>query len=737
MDGPEPQCSRWATLIGHCSAVARQTLSDFGIATSRADARNLAELLSGTEREENLHMLVTHALLRLAPEDRTEEMQHSLQGELAELARHARKVKQRSGYPLRATALWTVHEDRLLRSFSNDVISAPVRSRRRLRKYNPRDLREECKDRTSMRALEDSLWEEWSGWISDLARSSPSHYEKVRKMIERRDTRKELQYLFGNHRWGTIKSHAVRIRRELRLDPTIFPFKEANLSEHLDKLLTENVSPSRPLNFILSVNWMAGMLGGKSFALEAKAKRIRRALTINLFQESAKALEPDLEMVVALETAGASAENETIGYIYDCFRLALGVSGRWDDIQHIGEHTLEDKERSIEFTAWQTKVTDATASRTQLLPLTCPKRSIAGQQDGETWWDRFLRRHRELRKNPSLAERDHLVPAVANGRNAFKRQPMRRGQALRLVREALFSRGIEKERTLKFTLPSLRVWMPSLSYRYKIDKSSRSALGRWAGEDSADIYRRKLSETVIRVWDETFQAVNSQGYENNENMKNIDITGDDYGLGPAPSTKIESGHCKRPHSESSDTGAATCKCSCTCGTHRKGSERETCILLGPHNTHVGPCCFKKSQNYNAYDESKRHKASSFQVLFQEDPLRSDPIRVGCNLECEVKKAHIFNAQNKTIGCSWRPKDLSRITWVSNRQDWQDIHMMLHKACDKCFSKHRMPLDWEQIGNADPTDGTPTVPASPHSPSEHKTSASSSDSSSSSASQKGR
>ena len=51
-------------------------------------------------------------------------------------------------------------------------------------------------------------------------------------------------------------------------------------------------------------------------------------------------------------------------------------------------------------------------------------------------------------------------------------------------------------------LPSLRVFAPSRAYRAGVDRTRRSALGRWQAEQTADVYTRQHGITVEQVWDE-------------------------------------------------------------------------------------------------------------------------------------------------------------------------------------------------------------------------------------------
>ncbi len=81
----------------------------------------------------------------------------------------------------------------------------------------------------------------------------------------------------------------------------------------------------------------------------------------------------------------------------------------------------------------------------------------------------------------------------------FFPKPMPRSQALRLCRDALVEGGVPQEMARALTLPSLRVFAPSRAYRAGVDRTRRSALGRWEAEQTADVYTRQHGITVEQV----------------------------------------------------------------------------------------------------------------------------------------------------------------------------------------------------------------------------------------------
>lgn len=258
-------------------------------------------------------------------------------------------------------------------------------------------------------------------------------------------------------------------------------------------------------------NWVSRVVVAPELNMWAKAKRIRRTLTDQVSRDTKQAQEPSLKAIVCLEIAGERAETEAVGFVYDSHSWMVGISTRWDDSQHTGEATFEEYPDRYCFKAWQTKVTDGTASATQILPLTCPKRCFARGYTQEPWYERHQRRLKALRADPKLAGRDYLVPALAHGRAHFLPKPMKKGQSLKLLREALHIGGLPLEEAKLYTLPSLRAFMPSLASHHGVSKDRRSALGRWAAESSVDVYRRQLGDTVVSIWDAVLNGIATQG----------------------------------------------------------------------------------------------------------------------------------------------------------------------------------------------------------------------------------
>ena len=66
---------------------------------------------------------------------------------------------------------------------------------------------------------------------------------------------------------------------------------------------------------------------------------------------------PTVEAIKALEKACVDGATPLARYAAAVFRLQLGSSARWNDIQHSAPHTIEDKGDTIEATPWQTKTT--------------------------------------------------------------------------------------------------------------------------------------------------------------------------------------------------------------------------------------------------------------------------------------------------------------------------------------------------------------------------------------------
>jgi hypothetical protein len=83
---------------------------------------------------------------------------------------------------------------------------------------------------------------------------------------------------------------------------------------------------------------------------------------------------------------------------------------------------------------------------------------------------------------------------------------------------------------MKFTLPSMRVWMPDLAYQANISADRRRYLGRWADENMADTYTREHRGVISGIWSDVISWLGENTPSCSEVPENI--TSNHYHLRP-------------------------------------------------------------------------------------------------------------------------------------------------------------------------------------------------------------
>ena len=172
------------------------------------------------------------------------------------------------------------------------------------------------------------------------------------------------------------------------------------------------------------------------------------------------------------------------------FRDWVGASARVNDAQHTSPETYKETSKTLEFTAWQTKVSSAADISSRPMPLIATKDSLTGV----SWW---LPMSEYMQTKPA---QDYMLPAPNKSRTQFRGEPATSQQILRWIRLILTQKGIEEDIVDAVTLGSLRVWMPDLAYQAGVARDRRRYLGRWAFDSTADVYTREHRAVVTDIW---------------------------------------------------------------------------------------------------------------------------------------------------------------------------------------------------------------------------------------------
>jgi len=170
-----------------------------------------------------------------------------------------------------------------------------------------------------------------------------------------------------------------------------------------------------------------------------------------------------------------------------------------NDAQHTSPETYKETSKTMEFTAWQTKVSSAADISSRPMPLISTKDSLTGV----AWWLPLS----EYMKSDIPAGQDYMLPAPNKTRTQFRKEPATSQQVLRWIRLILTQKGLLEEIVDQVTLGSLRVWMPDLAYQAGVPRDRRRYLGRWAFDSTADVYIREHRAVVTDIWQEVLKKM--------------------------------------------------------------------------------------------------------------------------------------------------------------------------------------------------------------------------------------
>ena len=279
------------------------------------------------------------------------------------------------------------------------------------------------------------------------------------------------------------------------------PFQETQITDML-RHYKDNHNASQTRTVWKTLSWVARHFGLPDPAEKADLHHIyehtvERLGTVDA-RRSRKAIVPQMQAILALETATKHATTAAGRYAAAVFRFQLGCSGRYDDLQHTSTHTLTETTDSVEAKPWQTKTTDI--GRTQnCKALVAPKTTFSGIP----WWQPLITTGAELSKMQS--DGDYLLPQPARNFTSILLRPAHYNVALKWFRQLLQQHGCSTEHAMKLTLHSLRLWMAEMAYQAKLPKDLRQHIGQWAVIQTADTYTRDHREMITHIW-QTVQA---------------------------------------------------------------------------------------------------------------------------------------------------------------------------------------------------------------------------------------
>ena len=372
------------------------------------------------------------------------------------------------------------------------------------RSYKRRNLAAKSSTGMTVRQIEAELAKRWKQRliqrVAPYAASLPRLEEALKSTVD--DSHLDV---FGPARWSTLAQHGRNLEAMMVLMPELLPWtttKVANLFDNMSKansLRDKPWSPGKPNGFWKTIHYLHDKLDGRDLLdipyLKCKKDGVRARMVTSYETEDHRAKVPPMEVVEALERMSVSALLWLDRFFASGLRHILGASGRFNDYIHTHPGSFAETDKTVELSAWQTKVTDLLDNK-RPMPLICPKVSFTGP----AWWLTFVEGLKHLKT--LLPDRDFIFPAPSKDRHGVRDEPLRNAKALDWYRTLLREAGLEETLIKSMTLSGLRVYMPEMAYRIQIPRDQRRYLGRWASDSMADVYTREHREIIVKIWQE-------------------------------------------------------------------------------------------------------------------------------------------------------------------------------------------------------------------------------------------
>ena len=285
----------------------------------------------------------------------------------------------------------------------------------------------------------------------------------------------------------------------LKIEPALIPWTEDILLQLLNYQHDSEATPAQVQKAWQTLKYLSSKLGlldpTTVDRLTSKKDASRNRLVSSHLTVSRRAITPGIQDIMSLERATVAPGPAADQYAAAVFRLQAGTSARYNDISHTQISTMVVTDSTIEFTAWQTKVTGVLDGH-RPMPLIAPKHSFSGV----AWWLVLERHVLSMQLDPRMQDMDYLLPTPTKYHAGLLPRACSNSQALRWLRLLLSTHGSSFDITARITLPSLRVWMADLAYQLQIPRDQRRYIGRWATESTADLYTREHRKVICDIW---------------------------------------------------------------------------------------------------------------------------------------------------------------------------------------------------------------------------------------------
>ena len=342
-----------------------------------------------------------------------------------------------------------------------------------------------------------------------------------------------------------------------------------------------------------------------------------------------------MEVILALEratTTGTTADRYAAGI----FRFQLGSSARFNDLMHAAMSRLKFLHDTTEAPMWQTK-TETIDNNAKIIPLISPNHSFTGIQ----WWKNLEDIVKNILEDPQFKNADYLLATPDRTRTRILPQPITYSKALTWLRAILHNQQVNITYINKTTLHSLRLWMAEAAFQQDLPREQRRYIGRWANENTADVYTRDHRVVINRIWK---QVTNT--------LKSLPMTVD-----------IE------VPTETNDS-------------YYKLEEVQESV----HASDLDPGVPELPNNNNIPTIDKYPKSKGGPLSLTLNKLATGKIY--------TRKVHFVKTDGQTVGCGYYPK-IENVTPITNADDWKrEFEGNPNVAiCKDCNRFARLPDDW--------------------------------------------
>jgi len=496
---------------------ARRVLLELGISSAQPDGESLALLLEADK--DRAERWALSALETMPENERGPDLLKDIMlsyTELANLATTSRMVEHMS-----VLELLDVQQQRsqdLDENMEDEELKEAVR---KWKHYKPR--KGQWLKQTTQRKAETEMRKMWATKL--IAKFLP--YEKdIPKMaphMHKKDKMREYMDLFGARRWRTLKTYDAELKKILDIDPEFIPWDEGKLRGWMNEIRIEKdnrktMTPSKlgtAWRILKPLSKATGLLAPQEIAdLEDKKEAVMEELAKTLEKAEKRAVATKPKLVERLEMVAASKRPPTHRYLCAVVRLGIGASARFSDEQHTSPKTWKETVETIEYRAWQTKSMGLHQVAKKPIPIIATKDTLSGAR----WWVILKVVQLQLRARKEFEDMDYLLPALTRDGLGFIPRPAKNAQVLSWVKHILADtlqpnevwghredeEGIHEmtapEVINEFTLGAMRVFMAEWAYRAGIPRDLRRYIGRWAKEETADVYTREHRHVITRIW---------------------------------------------------------------------------------------------------------------------------------------------------------------------------------------------------------------------------------------------